>query len=255
MKGCSTRGGLGCLSIIIGSIAGLIIRTFVPAVAALSFGNWLLLVCAIAAVLLPLMAISTYQSRAQRKLHNEAAAATTEARLRLKDIHVQSNGIAIAVERANFYVDVAAREYAQHRYAPFWDAMEAAATSIGQCHTGHGYLAFDIDQYVNALSGRLHDFPSWDHAVTTLPEIQPALDRFAELKNRAESDYQFASMREFRETRQVMIAGFRTLGEALRHLEHAVVTSIADLKRSVDRSIVMRAADPTHLMSVANFSL
>jgi hypothetical protein len=252
-SGCSTAGGLGCLSVIIVSVISALLLSRFPAAKEISSGTWWLGGTIATVILLLLLSLAAYYSRANKRNRLDAEAATSEARVRYKDIGVQAGGIATAIERAQFYLDVAAREFAQHRYAPFWDAMENAATAIGQCHTCQGYLAFDIDQYVNTLSGRLHDFPSWDHAVTSIAAVEPSLHRFAQLKNDAEADYHFASMREFRETRQVMIAGFKTLGEALRHLEHAVVDSIADLKRAVNRSLLMRAADPTHIHVVARF--
>lgn len=98
---------------------------------------------------------------------SESTSATTEARVRFKDIGIQSDSINASIERALFYLDVADREFKEHRYAPFWDAMEAAATAIGECHASQGYLAFDIDQYVNALAGRVHNFPAWDLADPT----------------------------------------------------------------------------------------
>jgi hypothetical protein len=200
-----------------------------------------------------LLSAQTYYSRATEDAKRQAAEATAEARVRFKDIGVQATSISTSVERANFFLDVAQREFTQHRYAPFWDAMESVATAIGQCHTCHGYLAFDIDQYVNALSGRIHNFPGWDQAITSIREVAPALHQFAALKNDAEADFHFANIRELRETRKVMIAGFQTLGEALRHLENAVVDSIQDLKRAVNRSLLMRAADPAQIHVVARF--
>lgn len=252
-KGCSTAGGLGCVSIIIVSVvAGIVLSQF-PQTKSVSLGTRWLLAVGAAVLLLLLLSLVTYYSRATASHKRQAAAATAEARVRFKDIGVQSGGITTSVERAAFYLDVASREFTQHRYAPFWDAMEAAATSIGQCHACQGYLAFDIDQYVDALAGRLHDFPAWDQAVVSIREVEPALVRFAELKNDAEADFHFANIRELRETRKVMIAGFQTLGEALRHLETAVVDSIADLKRAVNRSLLLRAADPTRIHVVARF--
>jgi hypothetical protein len=252
-KGCSTAGGLGCVSIIIvGVVAGIVFSKFPQAKPVDPQTWWLSAVGAVMLVLL-LLSLFTYFSRARARHKREAAAATTEARVRFKDMGAQSGGISTSVERASFYLDVADREFKQHRYAPFWDAMETAATAIGQCHACQGYLAFDIDQYVNALAGRTHDFPGWDQAVVPIREIEPALSRFAELKNDAETDFHFANIRELRETRKVMIAGFQTLGEALRHLETAVVDSITDLKRAVNRSLLMRAADPTRIHVVARF--
>jgi hypothetical protein len=239
--------------VVVGVLSAILLKQYPDATQSISTTRWYWAFALASVLLLLLLSLAVYHSRETTRHKREAAAATAEARVRYKDIGVQAGGIGSSVERAQFYLDVAAREFAQHRYAPFWDAMEAAATAIGQCHACQGYLAFDIDQYVNVLGGRLHDFPSWDHAVSSIPEIEPALGRFAHLKNEAESDYQFASMREFRETRQVMIAGFKTLGEALRHLEHAVVDSISDLKRAVDRSLLLRAADPAHIHVVARF--
>jgi len=253
-KGCSTAGGLGCVSIIIVSIiAGILVQQFPEGSKSMSSGAWWLAAIGVTVLLLLVLSLIAYYSRANARSKREAAAATAEARVRFKDIGVQSNGITTSVERALFFLNVADREFQQHRYAPFWDAMESAATAIGQCHACQGYLAFDIDQYVNALSGRLHNFPGWDQAVSSLQEIEPALRHFARLKNDAEADFHFANIRELRETRKVMIASFQTLGEALRHLETAVVDSISDLKRAVNRSLLMRAADPTHIHVVARF--
>jgi hypothetical protein len=254
-QGCSTGGGLGCLSLILAMALGALALRQMESVKLMTRGEWWLFVGLMALLILVLASLASYSKRAHAHLQGEALAATKEARTRYVDIGVQAGGIVQSVEHARFYLDVAAREFQQHRFAPFWDAMENAAKFIGQCKLVQGYLAFDIDQYVNALSGRLHDFPTWDHAINEISNIEPELHRFAELKDAAEADYQFASMREFRETRQVMIAEFRTLGEALRHLERAVVSSISDLKRSVDRSMMLKAADPVNLLKVAKFLL
>ena len=254
-KGCSTAGGLGCVSVVVAAALAGVARTKIENVKAMTPGEWWLLVALLALLFLVLSSLWSYYSRANTHLKREAAAATAEARTRYVDIGVQSGGIVQSVQQARFYLDVAGREFQQHRFAPFWDAMENAAKAIGQCRLIQGYLAFDIDHYVNALAGRIHNFPTWDHAITSIADIEPELKRFAELKDAAEADYQFASMREFRETRQVMIAEFRTLGEALRHLEHAVVSSISDLKRAVDRSVLLRAADSAHLGQIAKFLL
>lgn len=252
--GCSTIGGLGCVSIVIvGVVAGIIAGQSSPQTRSLGAGVWIMTILSASILLLMLLSLISYRSSMKAKAFREAATATTEARVRFKDIAVQSNGTSTAADRALFYLDVASREFQHHRYAPFWDAMENAATAIGQCHACQGYLAFDIDQYVNALAGRIHDFPAWDQAVKKVGEIAPALERFAELKHDAEADFHFANIRELRETRKVMIAGFQTLGEALRHLETAVVDSISDLRRAVNRSLLFRAADPTRLHVVARF--
>ena len=253
-KGCSTAGGLGCVAIIIvGVTAGIALSQFPDFAKSVDPTAWWMSVIGAVVLVLLVLSLLAYYSRANAWSKKQAAEATVEARVRFKDIGVQAVGISTSVERATFYLDVAKREFAQHRYAPFWDAMESAATAIGQCHTCHGYLAFDIDQYVNALSGRIHNFPGWDKAIISIREIAPALHQFATMKNEAEADFHFANIRELRDTRKVMIAGFQTLGEALRHLETAVVDSIQDLKRAVNRSLLLRAVDPTQVHIVARF--
>ena len=134
-KGCSTAGGLGCVSIIIvGILAGIMLQQFPDKAKSMSSGAWWFIAVGTTVLLLLMMSLIAYYSRATARSKREAAAAATEARVRFKDIGVQSNGITTSVERALFYLNVADREFVQHRYAPFWDAMESAATAIGQCH-------------------------------------------------------------------------------------------------------------------------
>jgi hypothetical protein len=252
-KGCGTGVGLGCVSFLIAATLAWFSLTKFPATQKTPPVLWWCLFIAAVLFFLLTLSFARYYRRAVVMARKDAEVATSEARVRYTDIPTQVQQMETAIRTADFHLDVATREFAQHRYAPFWDAMESAAKAIGDCHTCQGWLAFDIDQYVNALSGRIHDFPTWDTAIASIPEVAPALSRFTDLKNAAEADYHFASMREFRETRQVMIAGFKTLGEALRHLENAMVNSIQDLKRAVDRSVVLRAADTMHLQVVARF--
>jgi len=249
--GCSTAGCLGCSSLFVAVLLMAIVTASLNQ--SLSASIWWPIVLILTGMLLLVSSLAVYYSKTTSRFKTDALKATTEARARYHDIRTQVTTIDQSVRRAAQALALADNEFKNHRFAPFWDAMEAAVTAIGECHGAQQTLAADIDQYVGVLEAKRHDFPSWDTAVTTIPDVAPLLTRFVQLKSAAEADYQFASMREFRETRQVMIAGFRTLGEALRNMETAVTTSINNLKRAVDRSVAQRAADPVHLNVVANF--
>jgi hypothetical protein len=250
---CSTAGCLGCSSLFVAvCVVSMATATF-SQLRSIGASIWWPIILILAGTLLLASSLAVYYSKTTSRAKKEALKATTEARARYHDIRTQVSTIDQSVRRAAQALAMADNEFKNHRFAPFWDAMEAAVTAIGECHGAQQTLATDIDQYVSVLEAKRHDFPSWDTAVTTIPDVAPLLTRFVQLKSAAEADYQFASMREFRETRQVMIAGFRTLGEALRNMETAVTASIGNLKRAVDRSVNQRAADPAHLNVVAGF--
>jgi hypothetical protein len=251
--GCSTAGCLGCSSLFVAVCLVSLLTASFSQLRSIGASIWWPIILILTGTLLLASSLAVYYSRTTSRLKTDALKATTEARARYHDIRTQVSTIDQSVRRAAQALAMADNEFRNHRFAPFWDAMEAAVTAIGECHNAQQTLAADIDQYVGVLEAKRHDFPSWDTAVTTIPDVVPLLTRFVQLKSAAEADYQFASMREFRETRQVMIAGFRTLGEALRNMENAVTTSMGNLKSAVDRSVSRRAADPVHLNVVAGF--
>jgi hypothetical protein len=251
--GCGTGGCLGCSSLVI-AFTLLAVASYL--VADLRHVDWtfrsISILCLAAAILL-LLSVIVYVVRALGAERNVAHAATFEARAKYASIADQADAITRSVETAERHLATSAAEFRQHRYAPFWDAMENATKAIGQTRAAQSILTADINRYVDVLHERDHDFPDWDHAVTRIADIEPALAQFRQLKDAAESDYHFASIRQMVETRQVMIEGFKNLGDALRHLETAVVTSIADLRTAINRSLMLRAANSTHLQVIAGF--
>ncbi|HEX6643008.1 MAG TPA: hypothetical protein VF215_17960, partial [Thermoanaerobaculia bacterium] len=109
-QGCSTGGGLGCLSLIAAIALAAFARTQIETVKLMTTKEWWLLVSLMALLFLVLSSIASYYSRANARLKGEALAATKEARTRYVDIGVQAGSIVQSVEHARFYLDVAARE-------------------------------------------------------------------------------------------------------------------------------------------------
>lgn len=62
-------------------------------------------------------------------------------------------------------------------------------------------------------------------AVVKVPSIDATTTGMNALRRSAEADFHFANIWEHRQLRKVMIAGFQTLGEALKHLEESVLQS------------------------------
>ena len=70
---------------------------------------------------------------------------------------------------------------------------------------------------------------------TSLPVPNSILKEFNRIFRMAQKDFQFASIWEHRQTRNVLIAGFSTLGEVINNLEYTINASLSDLQYSVSR--------------------
>ena len=95
------------------------------------------------------------------------------------------------------------------------------------------------------LRGRDHNFPDCFDGIEILPDCRPLLEEFYRLVRQAQKDFRFANIWEHRQTRKVLVAGFATLGEAIRSLEATVVRSIADLKKTIEARTIQ--ASPTNM--------
>jgi hypothetical protein len=172
-----------------------------------------------------------------------AAKATSDALLIKKGVKEHSEYLTYRANVSAQALKSAAFELQEEAFAPFWDAIENAAGALGECHASCQWLAVGVPRYDEILRGLDHNFPDCFEGIDSLPDCQPLLAELYRLVRQAQRDFRFANIWEHRQTRKVLIAGFSTLGEAIRNLEATVVRSIADLKRTVeDRS---NQASPT----------
>lgn len=137
------------------------------------------------------------------------------------------------MERVSEEVRRARAEYAEHAFAPFWDAVERATRHIAAYRDIASGLNTRAVEYQRVLQGRRHDFGLFPVKSTDLPELEPRLAEFREVVRLGQTDFHFASIYEQRKTREVLIAGFRTLGDAIENVGHAVTQSLAELENTL----------------------
>lgn len=142
------------------------------------------------------------------------------------------------LERAEF-------EYKENAYGPFWDAVEQAAQHLAQFNDGASKLKHNTTFYYHALDNvSNHTFPlSYPLQMEDVPETRPVLNELSRVIRLGQTNYQFANIWEQRRTRQVLIAGFKTLGEALNNLGSVIESSMNDLRTSISANMSALASE------------
>lgn len=252
-RGCGVASCLGCSSAMFAMVLLLILATSVLSNYDASWQEWVGWFGVVVVAFILTGSLLHYLYRSDQDRRTAASTITLEVRQRFSDIQ----GHASAIEHYGVIADQALQRariaHEEKRYGEFWEAIEEATKALDTCQSSQVAIAANIDRYVTALDQRVHDFPHWYHGLRPLQDIAPLIRELASLKKTADSSYEFASIREIRATRQDIVGSINKLGETIRHLEGAVTASLNDLRRAVNRSALLRAADPVHLRVVVGF--
>lgn len=242
-------GCTGCGS----SVAALALLLWIYHVAQVpqGWGARLLAFAAASGAIYCVTSFALYQSRKRRRNRSEAEKATTEAAAILQGVKEHSAYLSFKAQAAKRSLASAAFEFEEKAYAPFWDAIERVASELGECHTSSLWLAASAGRYDTLLLEKDHNFPDYFDGIESLPDCRPLLEEFYQLVRQGQRDFSFANIWEHRQTRKVLIAGFSTLGEAIRQLETTVARSLAELKSAVEA----RTLIPTPAGSPAKVAL
>jgi hypothetical protein len=127
----------------------------------------------------------------------------------------------------------AEEEFAENAFGPFWDAVENAANHLAAFDNKTRQASRLADEYYKALNGWSHSFPSFPLSSRNLPSPSSAVGELRRIVRMGQTNFQFANIWEHRRTREVIVAGFRTLGEAVSNLGSAVENSIYGLEQSI----------------------
>lgn len=139
--------------------------------------------------------------------------------------------------QASKYLIKAESEYESNAFAPFWDAVEDAAQCLAVFNDKAKELSENADQYYRKLDDRKHTFPVFPVQLRTIPDASEEVKELRRIVRMGQTNYQFANIWEHRRTREVLIAGFRTLGEVVNNLGATIEGSIYDLRRSVSSDL------------------
>jgi hypothetical protein len=124
-------------------------------------------------------------------------------------------------------------EYNDNAFSPFWDAIENAAKQLASFNDKANQLAQNANEYYRMLEGRKHTFPAFPIEIRTIPDASSLLNEFRRVVRMGQTNHNFADIWELRRIQAVLIAGFRTLGEAVNNLGHTIEFSISYLQQSI----------------------
>jgi len=183
--------------------------------------------------------------RWKEKRAKEAAEGATERANALLDRSAKlvTDEMPRALDWAIGWLKHAEKEYAAHAYGPFWDGVEKAAHQLNFFNNGLQELARNTDEYYGLLKGREHNFPLICEGGNVLPDPRPVLQGLARVARMGQTNIDFAKIWEHRQTREVLIAGFRSLGEGMNNLAAAVQGSMAALEGSISSNLQQLAGE------------
>jgi len=134
---------------------------------------------------------------------------------------------------ASSWLKIADSEYHGNAFAPFWDAVEQATLFLADFNSRAIQLTSNASEYYQNLNKRKHNFPPFPIQRNSIPDPSPVVDELRRVVRMGQTNFQFANIWEHRRTREVLIAGFRTLGESVNNLGSVINNSIYDLQQSV----------------------
>lgn len=129
-------------------------------------------------------------------------------------------------------------EFKETAFGPFWDAVENAVQSLNVFRYCTDSLSNNHKKYYSLLNGRRHNFPPFPVMIDSIPDITPTLSEFRRIVRMGQTNFQFATIWEQRKTREVLIAGFQTLGEAVNNIGTVIESEIKNLKENMTTNIV-----------------
>jgi len=144
------------------------------------------------------------------------------------------------LRNANDWLGVAEKEFAEHAYAPYWDAIESAAVNLGdydakikQIRQNQDSYNFRIKALQKSKSSGISKIPPFAINLSRVPSPQKTADHFTKVARRGLTDRDFAVIYESRMTRKVLISGFQTLGEAVKNLSYEVNSAFSNLRNTI----------------------
>lgn len=128
-------------------------------------------------------------------------------------------------------IAIARDEFRANAFAPFWDNLEFAFSHIEAFRKHLQELQYDAEGYNSTLRDRKHNFPKYPVPLESVPDLRGVVRELTATVRQGQTNYQFASIWEHRRTREVLIEGFKTFGEAVQHIGASVDQTLKDFER------------------------
>jgi len=137
-------------------------------------------------------------------------------------------------------------------FTPFWDSVDEVIGALRSFDDSISGIRKSSVYYNRLLEGREHNFPPFPVKGDELPKLNSIFERLEAVISKAHRDFQFTQIYEQRKTTSAVLAGFKTLGQALSHLRRDIVSSIDSLEESVKSGFRRVSTDVRSLESTQN---
>lgn len=142
------------------------------------------------------------------------------------------------VVSAEHHLDQAELDFTERAFAPFWSSVERAVESLAQFDESVKKIESNSSEYVDLFARSKGPAPSF--AVSALSPGRMRLatatsHRLQGIVRRAQRDFQFSVIYEHRRSSQILVAGFRSLAQAVEDMASQITASIDRLTTTVER--------------------
>jgi hypothetical protein len=172
--------------------------------------------------------------RAVHTKHARLAQAAQEAERKIEEI--RSNSLRIVKELSTELsaslasLAQAREEFSSNAFGPFWDTVEKGALHLARFKVSVDMLSENARKDEEILSHWKHSFPPFPVTRDLIPDATPAVHELQQVVRLGQTNFEFASIWEQRKTREVLIEGFDTLGQAIVELGSAITGSVSKLE-------------------------
>ncbi|MBI4118719.1 MAG: hypothetical protein HY452_00460 [Parcubacteria group bacterium] len=151
----------------------------------------------------------------------------------IADSQVLSQKLPERVNSAREAIDTAEQEYQDGAFAPFWDAVEVAVTSLAHFDTGVRQIGKNYSEYQTEIK-QLESPPVFDwKKAADIPDAITIANRLQKIVRAGQRNFQFAVIYEQRKTNQILVAGFAGLGQALSQIAYRISESTGLLSAAI----------------------
>lgn len=172
-----------------------------------------------------------------RRVESEASSLTSSLLRTYESSTTLVSDLPKHLNQASRLLQDAESEYKANAFGPFWDMVENAANQLAAYNEKANQLSRYAEDYYRKLDGKNHTFPKFPIQVSTIPAPTPILNELRRVVRIGQTNFQFANIWEHRRTREVLIAGFQTLGEAVNNLGATIENSVYRLEQSVSTDL------------------
>jgi len=155
---------------------------------------------------------------------------------------------------ADNHIGRAESEFQDGAFSPFWEEIELAAVALGKYTESIATISRSRDDYAQFIStcGLEGDPPPFAVSPAIVSKVRAcdsATRRLSAVVRDAQRNFQFATIFEQRKTNQILVSGFKNLGDALYGMSSRISDDIAKLDRSI-----MTASDSlgSHISQMRN---